>query len=79
MAQRRSGKDKYVVCPYYKWANKGKISCEGVDDESTIHLVYGDENDTYDYFNDYCCSAYGMHRCLIYRMLNRKYGVKDEI
>ena len=77
VSKRTNGIDKYVQCPYYKWKNRGRISCEGITDENTTNLIFGDENKAREYLDDYCCSIYGMHRCLIYNMLNGKYGVKD--
>ena len=69
--------DKFVTCPYYKWSNPNRICCEGVEANNSTNLAFGNPLHARKYMKDYCCSLYGMQRCLIYRMLNRKYGVKD--
>ena len=76
MSKRSRGKDKYVECPYYNWGNKSRICCEGVEDGCTTNLIFGDENKAKEYIDNFCCTVYGMQHCLIYRMLNGKYGVK---
>ena len=71
--------DKFVTCPYYKWSDPNRICCEGVEDNNSTNLIFGNPLNARGYMRDYCCTQYGMKRCQIYNMLNRKYGVKDGI
>lgn len=75
--------DRFVQCPFFlgnnneKQRKKNHIRCEGVEKGCTISLVFASDKKKKEYKELYCCSTYGMHKCHIYNMLNRKYGVKD--
>ena len=74
----------YVACPYYlkikdKHLKSNIIRCEGVDKGNAINLVFGLEADRKQYKKTYCYHIKGCRKCLIHQMLNRKYGVDDDI
>lgn len=77
--------ERYVSCPYYLGLNneeqrkKGQIRCEGVSKGNSISLVFGSEKDRTAYKRAFCYSIHRCRDCLIHQMLNRKYGVDDEI
>ena len=55
------------------------IRCEGVSNGNSIRLVFGDEKVRIKYKKTFCYSVHGCRQCLIHQMLNRKYGVSDDI
>ena len=77
--------DRYIACPYYlgnhseTQRKKQQIRCEGVSEGNAISLVFGSEKDRKAYKKIYCASIHNCRRCQIHQMLNRKYGVTDEI
>jgi hypothetical protein len=77
--------DRYVSCPYYLGNNneiqrkKGQIRCEGVSKGNSISLTFGSEKDRMNYKHSFCYSIHNCRRCLIHKMLNRKYGVDDDM
>ena len=77
--------DRYVACPYYIGVYseaqrlKQQIRCEGISTGNTISLTFGAEKDRKNYKKKYCYSVYECRKCLIHQMLNRKYGVDDDI
>lgn len=77
--------ERYVACPYYLGINneaqrkKGQIRCEGVSKGNSISLVFGSETARKEYKKAFCYSIHKCRTCLIHQMLNRKYGVDDEI
>lgn len=70
---------KYVVCPFYIRSDQNRICCEGVDGNNTINLVYEDAKKRREYSNKFCRNTIGYKKCAICQMLNRKYGVNNEI
>lgn len=77
--------ERYVSCPYYLGLNneeqrkKGQIRCEGVSKGNSISLVFGSEKERKEYKRAFCYSIHRCRKCLIHQMLNRKYGVDDDI
>lgn len=77
--------DRYVACPYFianyseTQRKKEQIRCEGVSKGNTISLVFGSETVRKNYKRNFCYSIHNCRKCLIHQMLNRKYGVDDEI
>ena len=69
---------KYVVCPYYTKHDANRICCEGTNEQNTISLLFGDGQKQKAYTVMYCNSMEGHRRCLLYRALNLKYGVKED-
>lgn len=62
---------KDVKCPYYLKEEGVKIHCEGVEDNTYIHLVFASAKIRRDYQLNKCCNNY--NRCLIAAMNNRKW------
>lgn len=76
--------ERYVSCPYYlvikeEHRKHRLIRCEGVSKGNSISLVFGTEKDRQEYKRDFCYSVHDCRNCLIHQMLNRKYGVDDDI
>lgn len=77
--------ERYVACPYflgvYSEAQRKKVQirCEGVSKGNSISLVFGSETVRKEYKKNFCYSLYNCRKCLIHQMLDRKYGVDDEI
>ena len=67
-------KDKSVVCPFYRWADKVRIGCEGVTDSNTLSLIFGDPNKRNEYKIKYCRSMERYRECQICQLLYRKYA-----
>ena len=70
---------KYAVCPYYHRHDDNRICCEGTDSKNTINLVFGDKYKLKEYNIKYCNSISGCKNCLLYKALNTKYEVQNEI
>jgi hypothetical protein len=67
-----SGKvDPYVVCPYYKKNEKQKIHCEGVENDTALHIAFSTPQKLQDYRKQYCRRCW--KECLIAEMLNRRW------
>lgn len=68
----------YVKCPYYKREQGQKIFCEGISDETSIHLAF-DANakpGMKQYEKCYCKGDY--NKCPIAQMLNRMYDYETK-
>ena len=61
----------YVICPFYKYEEQQIICCEGVDDNTALHLTFASKRDIREYRKAKCENAY--KTCMICQMLNRKY------
>lgn len=61
----------YAKCPYYRREERQKILCEGVQDGTSIHLVFGSVPSMKGYTKCFCKGDY--NRCLLAKMLNGKY------
>lgn len=64
--------DWMVKCPYYKFDEKQKIFCEGVQEGTSIHLAFDTPSNLKDYKNHFCRGCY--NKCLLAEMHNRKWG-----
>lgn len=67
--------DEFVQCPFYKNDEHQIIRCEGVEDGTALHLAFATRPMLKEYKKLYCRSCWG--RCMIARMLNRKWGCDD--
>lgn len=71
---------KFVKCPFYESDDKGRISCEGITDESRIRLCFMkasgalDQDKKLEYLHNYCIRDY--QKCRVYKMLQAKYEGK---
>lgn len=78
--------ERYVACPYSLGVNTEPqrkqgaiIRCEGVSKGNDITLVFDSKEQRRLYKISYCYSIHNCRKCLVHQMLNRKYGVGDEI
>lgn len=60
-------------CPFYRFdeAEKKRISCEGIVDESTLALTFRRKTGYKTQLEVFCCKHH--KKCEIYRMLMEKY------
>lgn len=65
--------DKDAVCPFYRWQDNHKICCEGIIDNSTIHLAFASPADRQQQVEERCNSMEGYPKCPVSKMLNDKY------
>ena len=59
-------------CPFYKHYDAHKIVCEGVQEDSSIHMTFGQVSDRKDYEKARCHGDY--KKCPVAQMLYRLYG-----
>lgn len=77
--------EPYIACPYYLGLNNMKqrvvptIRCEGVSKGNSISLIFADEKVRKEYKQTFCYDIHKCRQCLIHQMLNRKYGVDNDI
>ena len=63
-----SYKQVAVRCPFYKYDDgKGRITCEGIVDDSSIALIYKHKCAYEMQVGIFCCEHF--EKCEIYRML----------
>ena len=61
-----------VVCPFYKWHERQRINCEGLDGRSTIGQQFASCRTRERFMLDKCAEAY--KTCPIYGLLiDKKY------
>lgn len=75
MANRTS---KNAKCPFYHKHDGGKIKCEGLSDNSTIHLVFETPAERARFMREHCNSIQGCKVCLIHKILYEKWEMGDE-
>lgn len=63
--------DVLVKCPYYKYEEKQKIFCEGVQAGTAIHLAFDTNPNLKEYKSVFCKGCWS--KCLLAKMLNGKY------
>lgn len=56
-----------AICPFYKHENRFVIFCQGVDDESVLHLAFPKPSSCFEFKQQYCRSKHEM--CPIAQML----------
>ena len=69
MAKHNFTKD--VVCPYYKFEAPQMIYCEGIEDNTALHLAFAAKDNMKCYIKAKCCDKW--RSCMIAQMLNKKY------
>ena len=71
----RSGSDdKAIVCPFYRGFDPYRISCEGVTEDSSIKVTFGNPEKAKAYKDCFCRDIDGYRRCRISEMLMGKYA-----
>ena len=71
MPKRNTDENVFVKCPYYRCESQCVIYCEGVEENSAIHLAFSTPQLRKDYQERFCKSCW--KRCLVAESLNRKY------
>lgn len=74
MSHRTNSIDKFVVCPFYNWSSPNRICCEGIMENNTTNLIFGDPSKTREYMHNFCCDSIKYKKCTICMVLYRKYG-----
>ena len=65
-----------VKCPFYKYDDgKRRITCEGIIDDSSLALIYHNNQDYAMQIDTFCCKHY--KKCEVYRMLMDKYDEEE--
>ena len=64
-----------AICPYYKQFKKQEIICEGIIDNTAIHIGFGNVHDLRRHVKKYCCH-YDYEKCPVAKMLTEKYDEK---
>ena len=72
MARRVS---KNVKCPFYCSHDGGKIKCEGLSDNTSIHFVFETPNERSKFMREHCYSIQTCQKCLIHKALFDKWGM----
>ena len=63
----------YAICPFYHFYESHKLCCEGVWENSSIHLAFASPVKRREYEKQYCRKDY--KHCPVAKMLFEKYGV----
>lgn len=67
---------KEALCPFYHSEDSNRVCCEGIEEGSTIHVVFQSPNKKKAYSRRYCCGDY--KACKVSHILYAKYGGADE-
>lgn len=59
---------KDAICPYYRHEDSQVIYCDGVSDQSVIHLAFANKSDSKAYKVNYCRGHW--QKCHIVNMLD---------
>jgi hypothetical protein len=63
-----------AVCPFYKHENRQVIFCEGIGEDSVIHLAFANPSDCLSHKKRYCRCSHT--ECSISKMLlSHKYNI----
>ena len=57
-----------VICPFYRHENRFVIFCQGVDNESVLHLAFPKPSSCLSFKEQYCRKNHT--KCYIFQMLN---------
>lgn len=66
----------YALCPFYRSEDGYRLVCEGVVDDSSVHVVFPSSTKKREYRDKYCCSDY--KACRVSHVLYAKYGGEDD-
>ena len=61
--------DEDVVCPFYKHQDTYRVSCEGIQKNSSVSLSFALPQERKQHCKEYCNSMDGYHLCPISKML----------
>ena len=77
MANGSVWQTKFVKCPYYMKHDKNRIVCEGINEATTTHIVFGNPQELNKYMHSRCNDIGGCRKCPHHDTLDRKYGDAD--
>ena len=62
-----------IICPFFKDTrnNNQSIVCEGVKQNTALHLTFSNKSRQKEYIEEFCCNNY--KHCRIANMLFKKY------
>ena len=69
--KRGQYESKTTACPFYKKEDRQTIFCDGVTDNSSVHLAFGNASDCKEHKIAYCRSDF--HLCPVCKMLEGMY------
>ena len=75
MPKRNTDENVFVQCPYYKCESQCVIYCEGVEQNSCIHVAFATKTQRKDYEKQFCQGRWG--KCMIADAHNRKWGYEE--
>lgn len=73
MGYKNTKINRKAVCPFYIGDKECKIVCEGVIDNTTIHLNFGSREELKEYADRYCCLLDNYKNCRLCDMLDLKH------
>jgi len=65
--------NKAFACPYYKWDERQRVTCEG-----GVSVPFPDYRTACEYMDRYCANVAGWHGCSIAAALEGFYERKDD-
>lgn len=63
MSKKQLDENVFVQCPYYKHEQQSVIYCEGVEDNSSIHMAFASKTQKKEYEKRFCQNCW--QDCLI--------------
>lgn len=69
--KRNQYRSKTAACPFYKREDRQMIFCDGVTENSSVHLAFGNDIDCKEYKVAHCRMDF--HKCPVYKMLEEMY------
>ena len=70
--KRNTDENVFVKCPYYKCQTQCVIYCEGVEQNSNIHMAFATKPQLKEYQEQFCRDDWS--DCMIAEGHNRKWG-----
>ena len=66
---------KQIKCPFFHSDNINSISCEGINENTSIRQVFRTKAARFNWEKKYCMKIHECKQCGIYSLANEKYGV----
>lgn len=57
-----------VICPFYKYENRFVIFCQGIEEDTVLHLAFPKPSSCFEFKERYCRKNHTA--CPIHKMLN---------
>ena len=74
--KRNTDENVFVKCPYYKCESQCVIYCEGVEENSSIHMAFATKPQRKEYEQKLCYNCWW--KCMIADAHNRKWDYNAE-